>query len=156
MEFWEDLSKKLSDAADYTVKETEKITAIAKIKYKLSAAKNKLDLLYQSVGKLKYEEFKGQTGCEELYEGFFAQITSVLEEVKALEAEMAKLRNYRICPGCNQKIARDMAFCPRCGMKQEEDAPAADAASDNSAETENTDSAEENANNGKSDITDGE
>ena len=54
MDFWNDLSKTIYNAADYTVKGTEKLTGIAKLKYKINALKTKLDLYYKSIGELKY------------------------------------------------------------------------------------------------------
>jgi len=122
MELWDDISRKLSNAADYTVKETEKLTSIAKIKYKLTGEKNKLDLLYQSVGKLKYNEYIGEESSQEFYEGLFKQIDEVLAEITSLEKKYAQLKNYKLCSSCGAKIGRDMLYCPKCGTKQDESA----------------------------------
>ena len=121
MEFWNDLSRKITDAANVTVKETEKLTGIAKLRYKLSGAKNKLGLLYQGIGKLKFEEeTMGKETPAELYEGLFAQVAEVIAEMDAIKEELAKIGNYKYCPSCGQKLSREMLFCPNCGQKQPE------------------------------------
>ena len=93
MEFWDGILQKFNDAADYTIKETEKLTETAKLKYKLSKAKNKRDLLYMSIGKLRYEEtVLGKEAPEELYDGFNAQITEIIAEIENLKADIAAIR----------------------------------------------------------------
>ncbi|MDD6799718.1 MAG: hypothetical protein PUE85_04795 [Firmicutes bacterium] len=143
MELWDDISKKISEAADYTVKETEKLTLIAKLKYKLSSVKNKKDLLYQSVGKLKYEEIVlGKETSEELYDGFFSQITEASDEIAELENTIARLSNRKICEACGYKLTKEMAFCPKCGAKRPDEQPP------KTGETQ-TEDADENDTNGQ-------
>lgn len=133
---WEDISKKLSDAADYTVKETEKLTGMAKLKYKAANEKSKLNSLYQSLGRLKYAESLGEESEEGAYETIVAQISETLAEIKKMETEMASLRSWRLCVGCGAKIGSDMAFCPKCGTKQQPIAaePAAEETAENGEE----------------------
>lgn len=120
MEFnWEDISKKLSDAADYTVKQTEKLTSMAKLEYRLASAKNKLNLLYQNMGKMKYAEMSGESVSETAFDEICGKIRELTLVIARMEGELAKLRNYRRCIACGAKITNEMAFCPRCGTRQE-------------------------------------
>jgi|GEM_PF-538580 hypothetical protein len=121
MEFWDNFSKTVSDAADYTVKEAGKLTGIAKLKYKAAAARARLDTLYANMGKLKYEELRGAGLTDEnAYNELTAKIDALKTEVEQYENEIAKLKNVRICVACRSVIGIDMAFCPRCGAKQPE------------------------------------
>lgn len=130
MEFWSELSKKIASAADYTAKETEKFTSIAKIKYKISGLKSKRDQLYKSIGKMKYAEYCGESTDEISYNEMLEAIKEIQSEIRALEEQIALLKKYRICPTCRTKIDRDMLFCPRCGARvapdKDEDAENAD------------------------------
>ena len=119
MEFWSELSKKITDAADYTVKETGKLTNITKLKYKLSGLKSKRDQLFKTVGKMKFYEFLGEeTDSDEVKEKF-EEIKELKDKIESIEDQIAELSNYRICAVCRTKIERNMVFCPRCGAKQE-------------------------------------
>lgn len=124
MEFWEDIGKRISNAAssaaDYTVKETEKLTNIAKAKYKLSNLKSRMDSLYRQVGVLRYGEYIGDPAQGVLYEDLFRQISETSGEIERLETLIAKLRNDNICANCGAKLSKDMIFCPKCGTKQPE------------------------------------
>ena len=126
MEFWSELSKKIASAADYTAKETEKFTSIAKIKYKISGLKSKRDQLYKSIGKMKYAEYCGESTDEISYNEMLEAIKEIQSEIRALEEQIALLKKYRICPTCRTKIDRDMLFCPRCGARVAPDKDDAD------------------------------
>ncbi len=148
MDFWGELGKKISNAAsnaaDYTVKETEKLTNIAKAKYKLSNLKNKLDQLYRNVGELCYDKHTGESAEEVSFDELFSEIAETLEEIDKLELYIAKLRCDNVCEKCGSKLNRDMLFCPRCGHRQpsKADTGANDAAKEDKAEDKAEDKTE--------------
>jgi len=120
MDIWEKITKTVSEAADYTAREASKLTGIAKLKYKISAAKARLDNLYASLGRLKYDELKGNVPSGTTYDELVAKIDKVKEEIDRYENELAELKNERLCISCHATIGIDMAYCPRCGAKQPE------------------------------------
>ena len=121
MEFWDEFFQKINSAAEYTIKETEKLTETAKLKYRLSKAKNRLELLYMSIGKLRYEEtVLCKEAPEELYDGFNSQVTATIADIESLKNEIAAIRDHVICPNCGTKIANDADYCSKCGAKQNE------------------------------------
>ena len=38
-------------------------------------------------------------------------------ELKALEKQLADLRDYAACSQCGYRVQRGLAFCPKCGEK---------------------------------------
>ncbi len=144
MDFWDDLSKKLSDAADYTVRETGKLTEIAKLKYRLSVLRGKENDLLRELGKIKYGECGGKETDASACGSIVEQIRELRTEAEDISNRLAVLRNYKFCIACHEKMAASMTFCPYCGTKQEPvdtDGKAEDA----SAETETDASREETA-----------
>ncbi len=121
MDFWNDLSKTLYNAADQTVKGTEKLAGIAKIKYKINSLKTKLDFYYKSIGEIKYSEYKGGEVSPETYIGLFEQIESFNAEIEKLENELSDLKNFKACPNCGYRIKQGLSFCPKCGEKLSSD-----------------------------------
>ncbi len=121
VDFWNDLSKTIYTAADQTVKETEKLTGIAKVKYKLSVLRSKLDLCYRSIGELKYAEHRGEAVPDASYTGLFSQADKLNAEKKALEKQLDALRDCITCPLCGCRVQRGMSFCPKCGEKLNQD-----------------------------------
>ncbi len=117
MDFWSDLSKTICSAADQTVKETEKLTAITKIKYKLGVINSKLDVHYKDLGELNYSQKCGKEVTEEMYEELYSQIDALVSEAELLEEKLADMRDFVACKKCGFKVKRGLSFCPQCGEK---------------------------------------
>ncbi len=119
MDFWSEFSKTITNAADQTVKSTEKLTNIAKLKYRLNLLKNKLNECYQNIGRLRFAEFCGEEVTEEMLEGLFAEATSLTEQMKECEEKLYVLQDYVTCPQCGNRVQKGMRFCPKCGENVE-------------------------------------
>ena len=115
MDFWNEFSKTISNAADQTVKGTERLTSIAKLKYRTGLLKNRLDECYQNIGRLRFAEFCGEAVTEEELEGLLAEAASLCEQMKECEEKLFALQDYSICPQCGNRAKKGMSFCPKCG-----------------------------------------
>ena len=118
MEIWDDLIKQLTLAADQTIKEAEKLTSSAKLKFNISEEEHKLRSLYALLGKRYYEKMKDSDDIPEEYRAAFEEISAKLENIEKLNADQAEVKNCRVCPGCKAKIAKDAPYCQSCGLKQ--------------------------------------
>lgn len=121
MDFWSEFSKTITNAADQTVKSTEKLTNIAKLKYRLSALTNKQNECYQNIGRLRFAEFNGETVTPDLYEGLFAEAVELDAQKKECENKLFELQDYTCCPQCGHKAQKGMSFCPKCGVALKKD-----------------------------------
>ncbi|MDD4773293.1 MAG: zinc ribbon domain-containing protein [Eubacteriales bacterium] len=124
MDVWNDISKKISDAVDYTAKETGKLTGIAKIKYKVVNLRSKRSGLYEEIGKLRYEELRSVPTDDGVIDNTIEitalcdAITAINADINAASEELAKLRKFKHCVSCGIRIRPGMSFCPKCGTKQ--------------------------------------
>ena len=119
MDIFENIAKKLTDAADFTIKEAEKFTGSAKIKFAIMNKESAIEELYLKIGQYCYDQnldssidnsIPVKAACEE--------ITVLKNELKNLCEELASLKNYKICSECGTKIDREMAYCYKCGHEQ--------------------------------------
>lgn len=115
MDFWSEFSKTITNAADQTVKGTEKLTNIAKLKYRLGSLTNKLNECYQNIGRLRYAESKNESVTDDQYEGLLAEAHALDEQIKDCEDRLYALQDYTTCPQCGNKAQKSMSFCPKCG-----------------------------------------
>jgi len=117
MDIFDDLLRQLTNAADQTLKEAEKFTANAKLKFTIAEEENKLQSLFALVGRRFYDQYKD---AQEVPEGFKA----AFEEIKAKQEAIDKLRddqaakNFSVCPGCKSKIEKGAVYCKICGLRQ--------------------------------------
>ena len=117
MDFWNQISKTITDAADYTVKETEKLTGIAKLKYRLNSLKMKCDSYYKTLGEIRYSEYKYGAVEEDKYSPILEQIDQINSEIAEIEARLNDLRDYMTCPQCSYRLQKGLCYCPKCGEK---------------------------------------
>ena len=103
MDFWNEFTKTISNAADQTVKGTEKLTSIAKLKYRLGSLTNKLNECYQNIGRLRYAESMNESVTDEQYEGLLAEARSLDEQIQECEDRLLALQDYITCSQCGNK-----------------------------------------------------
>lgn len=122
---WNDITKILYEAVDYTAKEAEKLTGVAKIKYKLINLNSKKSSLYEEIGKLRYEELRSVPTQDGVIDntveiaGLCDAVAALDKDIKAAYEELTALKQEKTCASCGAKIKKDMAYCPRCGRKQD-------------------------------------
>ena len=132
MALWEDIAKSAKDAAAYTVKKTEELTSIAKIKMSIRSEENNLDKCFSEIGSLYYAyQRQGEDHTSEIA-ALLMEADQVQAKIKCLRDSLAKLQKSVICPGCSAQVTTEYDFCPLCGTKLNADA----------AEEENTDEKE--------------
>ena len=123
MEFWNDFSKTVGDFADITARETERLAAIARLKYRLRCQRSRLSSIYEQIGQLCYRERAGEldeesTEISELCEKAAELKTKILLTVQAIEAMKAPHeRKANRCTVCGTMLRGDMSFCPKCGTR---------------------------------------
>ena len=80
MDFWHEFTKSVSNAATNTVKEAEKLTDKAKVKYRITALNAKLNETYIEIGQLRYSESLGEKICDEIYRTHFETVTNLTND----------------------------------------------------------------------------
>lgn len=116
MGFFNDIGKKTSEA-------TSKITKEAKLKLKMGDNKNKINNLYQDIGKKVYEKHaRGESiDIKEELKEECEKIDTLSKEIEESRLEVLKLNNKRLCPNCFAEVEKTAAFCSKCGEKLEEE-----------------------------------
>ncbi len=121
MEFWDEVYKKVSDAASYTAKETGKLTELAKAKYALMREKSRLEDAYEEMGKLYYSQMKNADIEENELSIAYDKIEKSIEEIERIKTQINVINSTVVCDGCGEKLDKDMAFCHKCGKKLKKD-----------------------------------
>ncbi len=114
MDFWENFTKTISQATDHTVKSTEKLATVAKLKYRISTFRSKLDEYFRTLGEMKYSEMSGDEVGEDEYGMIFDEIVLLEKKISVLEKRIASLNDFIECPQCGYKVRRGIAVCPYC------------------------------------------
>ena len=119
MEFWDEVYKKVSSAASYTAKETEKYTELAKIKFNLMREKSRLEDAYKNMGEIYYNQMKTSDTDEKKLSLAYDKIEKSVIEIERLNLMLDAINNSRVCSECGVRLDKTMEFCHKCGAKQE-------------------------------------
>ena len=119
MEFWDEIYKKVSSAASYTAKETEKYTELAKIKFNLMREKSRLEDAFKNMGELYYNQMKTSDTDEKKISLAYDRIEKSIIEIERLNLMLDALSDTKTCSECGVRLDKEMEFCHKCGSKQQ-------------------------------------
>lgn len=128
MDFFDEIGKKINDAADVIVSKTKSIKAttlnqtksisdITKLKSKKREIEKNLTSYYYQLGKAYYEN-SGEN-CDYIYSELVSVIDSENLKLKGVISELELLDGSLRCKSCGAKIPADSVFCNICGTKVE-------------------------------------
>ena len=123
MDFFNDLSRKVSSVAKSVTEKTKDGVEATKIASELHSAKGELNTLYTRLGEVCYNLRQGGGDPDEA-ERLYERIRATKNRIEELTAQRDDLRDVRRCPGCGSVQAKDARFCSSCGRRMPEDAPA--------------------------------
>ena len=120
MEFLDKLTKKATETYKGAAEKTGKIAKEAKLKIKINENKNKINDIYQEIGKKVYqkhiadEELSIKNDLEEECE----KVDILAAEIESYHEEILKLSNVKLCVNCKEEMEQDAKFCSKCGAEQ--------------------------------------
>lgn len=120
-DFFEDLGKRITETAETVSKKTGEVVEVQKIKSQIRMLERNNERDFQDIGKMVCDKFK-QGEVEDVK---FIELCKAIEEreesIERYEKEIAELKGKDICSNCKNHLEPEMAYCPKCGAKVEED-----------------------------------
>lgn len=147
MSVFDNLSKKVAETAKAAAKKSGGLVEITKLNVSISAEEDKIEKVYGEIGKAVYAVYAEGTPVGDYLTELCEKVKAYEESIYAMKQKIYELKNTKVCPGCAVELDADIAFCPKCGTKQEiprveepvepaEEAPAPEACT--SCDAENT------------------
>lgn len=115
----EDISKKFAKTYKNAAKASGEIIEETKLRLSIINEQNKVDELYEKLGKKVYELYEKGELLNEDFNEYCLQIQNMKQNIEAMKKRIKELRNLKICPKCNLEINIEYHYCPQCGTKQE-------------------------------------
>ena len=112
-------ASKAKDEATKIAKKVAKRTTNAithtKLAFAVNETQNKIKDIYGEIGKNLYEKYLDGEDCGEEFADSFDQLDKLMDEVEALNAKIAELKNSLKCPECGAFNSNESDFCSKCG-----------------------------------------
>lgn len=122
MNFLDKLGQISSQTYKYTQEKTTKIAKIAKLKALMNEDKQKVEDLYNEIGKKLYENHVRAEKIDIVskIEDICKEIDAYADEIELTRKEILKLKDLKQCKKCNYEMELEYKFCPNCGEEQKE------------------------------------
>ncbi|MDR1798118.1 MAG: zinc-ribbon domain-containing protein [Clostridiales Family XIII bacterium] len=133
MAFFNELGKKISETGQTVVQKTKDTTESMRINGLISEEEQKIDQVYQQIGKAYYEGFR--QSADPKFEEPMAWIDHAKERIAGYKEQLNLLKGLEICPTCNAAVPADATFCSACGSKMPPKQPQAAAGGQPAGET---------------------
>ena len=122
MNFLDKLGQISSQTYKYTQEKTTKIAKIAKLKALMNENKQKVEDLYNEIGKKLYENHVRAEKIDIVskIEDICKEIDAYADEIELTRKEILKLKDLKQCKKCSYEMELEYKFCPNCGEEQKE------------------------------------
>ena len=115
MAFFDNLSKKLSDAGQNVSQQTKNMTEINRLNSLISENRKGISQNCFELGKAYYQAHADEEGCE--FPELIERIRELLTGIEEAEESIKRLKGITKCPSCGFEVSAQSAFCPNCGAQ---------------------------------------
>ena len=127
MSFFENLGKKVGEAAQAAAKKSSEIVEVTKLNASVNQEEDKIQKTYTQIGKMIYENYEQTGEASDLVKEACEQIAAYKANIKVLKEKIAEVKGIKSCINCGAEMERSTLFCSKCGTKNELPQPAAEA-----------------------------
>jgi len=119
MEFIKDLTRKVTDTARVAAKKSSDMVEITKLNFSIGSEEDKIKKIYMQIGETVYRSFeKGEEVSGDLKE-LCEKVSDMKKNIEKMKQQILKIKGVKICPSCKGELPEEVAYCPKCGTKQE-------------------------------------
>lgn len=115
------VAKKTEEAVEVVAKKTEETVEVQKIKSQIRVLKCSNERDFQDIGKMVYERFQKGGVIDTEFIELCESISTREESIENYKKQVAEIKGLDVCPNCKEHVEGDVAFCPKCGAKMEQE-----------------------------------
>ncbi len=119
MSFFDSVTKKIGDSARFAAKKSSNLVEITKLNLNINSEEDKINKAYTEIGKLVFTTFANGKEVHEDYRTQCEAIQTTIDNIKSLKKQIMTLKQVKGCPVCGAELELEVAFCSKCGTKQE-------------------------------------
>lgn len=111
---------KVKGAAQDAKDKTNEIIEVNKVNKQISQQETLIADTYILMGKEIFSDFMSGNEVSDALKEKCQGIVDAKETIEELKKKILVIKNIKICPNCKTEMSLEIAFCPKCGTKQEQ------------------------------------
>jgi len=120
MGFIDDISKKISKGTRIIGQKSGEVFEVTKVKLDIASERDKLEKLYEDIGKMVYEIHKeGSMEIPDISDKC-RLIDEVQYKIKSLNRKIVQIKGGSLCKKCGEVVSPTQRYCQHCGRELEQ------------------------------------
>lgn len=119
MNFWENIGETITTKGKEVADKAKNLTDIASLKGQIATCESTIQKNYKDIGREYFESHKNDEESE--YEAQFFAIKNAMTAIEELKKKINEIKGTRHCNHCNEDVPANSIFCPKCGVKLEDE-----------------------------------
>lgn len=113
MAFFDNLSKKVSEAGQKTIQKTKELAETSKLNAMITDEETTINSTYFQIGKLYVSIHKDN--CEEEFQSMIQTIAEAEAKIRDYKKQIQDIKGVQRCEKCGAEVSSGAAFCSSCG-----------------------------------------
>lgn len=113
MAFFDNLSKKVSEAGQKTIQKTKELADTSRLNAMISDEEKTINSTYFHIGKLYVSIHKDN--CEEEFQNMIQTIAEAEAKIRDYKKQIQDIKGVQRCEKCGAEVPSGAAFCSSCG-----------------------------------------
>jgi hypothetical protein len=115
----DNITKKVTGTAKVAATKANDIVEVTKLNLNIGTEEDKIRKLYAELGKAVYDAYSTGVEIGDAFKFYCKRIDEIEKNIEDMRQKILEMKNLKTCSGCGAELEADVAYCPKCGKKQE-------------------------------------
>lgn len=118
MSVFKTVSEKVSNTAKTAARKSGDMIEISKLTKLIAAEEENIRKISLEIGNAVYTSYEEGEEVPLCVKAFCDSIKDSEKKINDTKLKILELKDLKVCPGCGEELEVQIAFCPKCGTKQ--------------------------------------
>lgn len=119
MSVFDNITKKVAETAKVAATKANDIVEVTKLNINIASEEDKIKKIYSEIGKAVCDAYTNGEDVGGGLKEYCEKIRAIEESIEEMKKKILEMKNLKTCPGCSAELEADVAYCPKCGTKQQ-------------------------------------
>lgn len=112
------IAKSVGDEAVNAAKKSGELIESTKLNHSISVEEEKIKTIFTEIGSQYYQKFHADDVVDPDLLHYCKRIEEIQSNIAIIKQKILEIRSVKVCQSCENELALDIMFCPKCGSNQ--------------------------------------